>query len=571
MYTKKNTYAHLLVFCWVLLFTALSLTTCTRPDLPAELVGKAKEIESLFDNCYDPSLPGGFAVAVIKDGQVVFKDAYGFANNEHEVPFTTHTVSDLASVAKQFTGLAVAMLIQEGKLSPDDDIRRYLPEIPDFGDPITVRHLLYHTSGIRDWVGLVKISGRYMEDVITDDFLMRLVLNQRELNFRPGERIRYSNTGYFLLATIVSRVAEQPFSEWMRHNVFLPLNMSNTQIGYDHRTIIPHRASSYGKDSKGDLRNNTSNLEAYGSSSLFSTLDDMVRWVVNYETRSIGGHDAWDMMLQKGALNSGEAIDYGFGISIHNNGSVLSFGHGGSWGGYLSQVTYYPELRLGYVLMTNRDPSGVYVDDELVRLFLPDTSGAVTEEPAGTPQRMRVAVDARLLDEYAGSYEFFDKVVVIQAGGDHLLVHLPWEAVEFYAESDNKFFRQDFDAQFEFFRNDEGHVDRLVYHFRGSPNPPFRRLDEDVSGQSEVAEVLGEYESPELRTRYKVMIKDKRLILWHLQNEEIGLLRLDRDHYLGNKWWCEEIEILRDEDDKVTGFTLTADGGNIQNLLFVKQ
>jgi CubicO group peptidase (beta-lactamase class C family) len=531
---------------------------------------QSSRIRALFDACDRPDTPGGFAAAVIRDGRVLFEGAYGFSNSEHEVPFTTHTVSDLASVAKQFTGFAVATLTQEGKLGLDDDIRRYLPDLPDFGDTITVRHLIYHTSGIRDWVGLVKISGRYDEDVITDDFLMRLLMNQQELNFRPGERFQYSNTGYFLLAKIVSRVTGQPFSEWMRINVFVPLGMTNTQFCDDHRAIIPGRASSYRKGSNGDLQNNTSNLEAYGSSSLFSTLADMVKWVSNYETRSLGGPEVWDVMLQRGVLNDGETVNYGFGISINDDRGVASVGHGGSWGGHLSQVTYYPELRLAYVLMANRDPSGVYVDDDLLRLFLPNMSNQEQAQPAGSIQRTQVEIDPDLLNEYAGTYKFFDNVVRIEARSDHLLVRLPWEAVEFYPESGNKFFRKDFDAQFEFFRGEGSAVDRLVYYFRGSANPPFRKLDWRVSEQSDLADLLGEYYSPELRTCYRLTVSDDRLVMWHLHNEEVGLLRLDRDRYLGDRWWCEEINIVRDENDQITGFTLTADGGNIQRLLFLK-
>lgn len=160
----------------------------------------SSQVEALFDACYKPDIPGGFAAAVIKDGKVLFKKAYGFADSENKVAFTTGTVADFASVAKQFTGYAVAELVQDGKLSLDDDIRRYLPDLPDFGATITIRHLLYHTSGIRDWVGLVKLSGRYMEDVISDDFLWKLVTNQKDLNFKPGQSFQYSNTGYLLLA-----------------------------------------------------------------------------------------------------------------------------------------------------------------------------------------------------------------------------------------------------------------------------------------------------------------------------------------------------------------------------------
>jgi len=550
----------------------LLLLVCP-PDFPGETRPRedlSGQIKALFDTSDTPDTPGGFAAAVIKDGQVLFQGAYGFADSEHKVPFTVQTVSDLASVAKQFTGFAVATLVQQKRLSLDDDIRRYLPELPDFGDTITVRHLLHHTSGIRDWVGLVKLSGRYDEDVITDEFLMRLVLNQKDLNFRPGERFQYSNTGYFLLANIVSRVTGKPFAEWMRDNVFLPLGMTDTFFSDDHRAIVPNRASPYRKYGNGALQNSNSNLEAYGSSSLFSTLADMLKWVSNFETRRLGGPEVWDMMLQRGVLNNGKTVNYGFGLSINGNDGSLNFGHGGSWAGYLSQVTYYPDLHLGYVFMTNRDPSGVYVDEDLLRLFVPDKSVQEQEHPDASIQRTQVEIDPAVLDQYAGTYEFFDNVVKVEAKSDHLLVRLPWETVEFYPESKAKFFRKDFDAQFEFLRNEGGAVDRLVYYFKGAANPPFRKLDWRVPDQSDLADILGEYYSPELRTRYRLMVRDDRLVLWHLHNEEVPLLRVNGDRYLGDTWWCEEIDIVRDDNDRITGFTVTADDGNVQKLLFVK-
>jgi len=206
------------------------------------------QVESLFNVCDKPELPGGFAAALIKDGQVIFKKAYGYANYENKIPFTSSTVMDYASVAKQFTGLAIAQLIKEGKLRLNDDIRLYLPDVPEFGDTITIAHLLYHSSGIRDWVGLVKISGRYMEDVITDEFIMKLVMNQKELNFRSGEKFQYSNTGYFLLANIVSKITGKSFREWTRKNIFRPLQMNDTHFSDDYSEIIMNKADSYKRD-----------------------------------------------------------------------------------------------------------------------------------------------------------------------------------------------------------------------------------------------------------------------------------------------------------------------------------
>jgi len=529
-------------------------------------------IEALFDARDNADMPGGFAAAVIKDGHVLFAKAYGFADSENGVLFTTQTVANYASVAKQFTGYAVAMLVRDGKLSLDDDIRRYLPDLPDFGATITVRHLLYHTSGIRDWWGLVKLCGRYPDDVITEDFMMKLVMNQKELNFKPGDSFQYSNTGYFLLARIVSEVTGTPFREWMRENVFGPLGMNATHFADDYRELIPHRARSYEKDEGGEFRNSTNNMEIYGSSCLLSTLDDMIKWGMNYEPTDPGAIVAWRMMLEKGRLNNKDSIDYGFGISFSNKDGITSYGHGGSCNGFLSQISYYPEQRLTYLLICNRDPSGVYVDDALLRLF----TGRTLEDEKATKEVSSRFTEARidpvLLDDYAGTYLFFsDNVISFENKEGHLVAHLPWESITLYPESENKFFRRDFDAQFEFTRNDIGSVTSVIYWFKGSANPPLRKLNSDVSGDSDAAALCGDYYCPELRTSYRVTTKNNRLTLWHLHNEDVALLKLDRDRYLGDKWWCEKVRILRDESDRIVGFRLDADGGNVQGLRFVRE
>lgn len=531
------------------------------------------QVRALFDSCDNPKIPGGFAAAVIKDGKLVFKGAYGFADSENEVPFTTHTRANYASVAKQFTGYAVAMLVRDGKLNLDDDIKRYLPDLPDFRATITVRHLLYHTSGIRDWWGLVKISGRYMHDVITDDFMMKLVMNQKELNFQPGESFQYSNTGYFLLARIIANVTGESFPEWMEENVFRPLGMNDTHFSDDYSELIPYRARSYEKNESGEFQNSTNNMEIYGSSCLISTLDDMIKWGMNYETTDPGGRHVWNMMLVKGLLNNKDSIDYGFGISFSKKDGITSYGHGGSCNGFLSQISVYPEQRLMYILICNRDPSGVYLDDKLLNVFAAETlnrEDGVEEE--GLTQAAQVEIDPKLLKEYAGTYRFFsDNVVSFEKEDDHLIARLPWESVRLYGESQNKFFRKDFDAQFEFIKDEDGSVSAVVYWFKGAKNPPFRKLKAEVREAEEAAALCGDYYCPELRTSYRIVIENNHLILWHLHNEDVTLVQLDDDRYLGDRWWCEEVRMLRDQSDKVVGFTLDADRGNIQGLRFVKE
>lgn len=533
------------------------------------------KIKAMFDTCYEPDYPGGFAAAAILYGEVVFKGAYGYANFENKDPFTTSTVADYASVAKQFTGFAIAMLVDEGKLSLEDDIRIYLPEVPDFGSTITINHLLHHTSGIRDWVGLVKISGRYEEDVITDDLLMRLVTHQKDLNFKPGDQFQYSNNGYFLLAQIVSRVTHKTFREWTDENIFKPLEMKNTHFNDNFREIIPYRADSY-RNIDGALANFPDNKEGYGSSSLYSTLDDMIRWVQNFKNSKVGNENVWRMMFTKGKLNNGEEINYGFGFTIRMDKDFPVYEHGGSWAGFLSQVTYYPNQDAAYILISNRNPSDVYVDENLFNILLDRNEKEGLEEVKKGVKHNEVEIDSKILQDYAGLYkiewpQFKDKAIKVEVVDGYLVIHMPWEEqYRLYPESDNKFFHKDADIHYSFLRDDKGKVNRLIYHWKGSDNPPFWKLENDVSMYTDINDFYGNYYSDELKTIYNIKNQDGLLVAENIQNGSIQLVQVDRDNYIGDKWWFTSLKVVRNNDDKIIGFKVTADSNNIQNLLFVK-
>jgi CubicO group peptidase (beta-lactamase class C family) len=531
----------------------------------------SKQVEAICDASYRPDVPGGYAIAVIKDGKVEFKKSYGFSNSEHDVPFTSSTVFDFASVAKQFTGFGIAILVEQGRLSLDDDIRKYLPKVADFGEKITIRHLLYHTSGIRDWVGLVKLSGRYKTDVITDDFLMEIVEHQKELNFKPGERFQYSNTGYFLLAQIISRVTNQSFREWTDENIFGPLSMNNTHFSDDYTEIIRGRASSYKRSTSDSFSNNPSNLTAYGSSSLFSTLDDMVKWVMNFEERSIGGDNVWTMMLEKGELNNNESVNYGFGISFGDYQGIRNYGHGGSWGGCVCQLTYFPDQQFGFIFISNRDPSGVYVDNDVFSIYLGDTTTVNISSGSEAITLGEVNLDPNILEEYVGYYMHDSRVIKVEMVNKNLILHLPWESnVRIHAESVDTFFLKNVDVKYSFKRDEEGNVSQLTIH-APSGDFPHGRIDSRVSDCEEIEGFCGEYYSNELRTSYEIKIEDGRLIADHLHNEDVSLIRLDNNHYIGDKWWFSDIELNRDENNEIEGFRLNADQNNIQDLLWTKK
>lgn len=536
---------------------------CQRRDL-------SSRIETLFDGLDQADRPGGFAAAVIEDGQVVFRKAYGYADSEHSIPFTPSTVTDYASVAKQFTGFAVATLVLDGRLRLDDEIRLFLPELRDLGEKVTVGHLLHHTSGLRDWVGLVKLSGRYGGDAITSDFLMKLAVQQTELNFEPGERFQYSNTGYFLLARIVERVTGQAFPQWTREHIFQPLGMNDTHFQDDFRDIVPNRAASYERTDGGRWVNSCNQLESYGSSSLLSTLDDMIKWVANLETRELGSSELWNMMRQPGTLNDGQETGYGFGLSLDRRNGLASIGHGGSWAGNLCQLSYYPEQRIATLLVVNRDPSGFRVDDELMSLLLG------REAPPGPgksrpPERTAGKIAPEVLSEYAGPYLDSGKLMWVERHDDQLVVLFPGaQRVWIHPEARDVFFSKDVDVRISFGRGEDGAVDRMTYRVYGKEYGPLRKVSGRASDFVDAEAFTGDYDCPELRTTYGVVVRDDRLILEHLHNEDVVLQQVGPDTYRGNRWWCTEIRVTRDTGGRVTGFLLDADGNNIRNLRFVR-
>ncbi|UCD24748.1 MAG: beta-lactamase family protein, partial [Gemmatimonadota bacterium] len=229
-----------------LLVSGTAISPCHTQD-PLQL-----QVDSMFHE-YDRTDSPGWAVLVVQDGEVVLSRGYGMANLEHQVPIRPNTVFDIASVSKQFAGMAISMLVERGDISLDDDVRQYIPELADFGHTITIRHLVHHLSGLRDWPGTLAVAGWRMDDVISFDQILTMAFNQDALNFEPGAEYSYSNTGYNILAEVVARVSGQTFREWTDANIFRPLGMTNTHFHDDHTEVVPNRAYGYHRASSGQF------------------------------------------------------------------------------------------------------------------------------------------------------------------------------------------------------------------------------------------------------------------------------------------------------------------------------
>ncbi len=386
------------------------------------LEAKADRVFAKWDR---PDSPGA-ALSVIRDGEIIYKRGYGIANLEYDIPIAPTTVFDIASVSKQFAGFAIATLLHEGKLSLDDDIRMHLPDVPDFGTKITIRHLVHHTSGLRDWVQALVIAGGEMDDVISFKHILKMVRRQKELNFEPGTAFLYSNTGYNLLAEIVQKITGDSFREWTDANIFKPLAMTSTHFHDDHEMIVKNRAYSYLSVKDNGFKNAVNNLTALGSSSLYSTVEDLAKWIMNFDNARIGGQAVIEQMHQRGVLNNGEQISYAFGLDIGEYRALKTVGHGGSWRGFRSHLLCFPDQKFGIVILCNLDTfNPLNLARKIADLYLTDALAPEAPDPDKQPSKRTEteSLSPEQLSEFEGEYytEELDTTYTIGVRGDQLV------------------------------------------------------------------------------------------------------------------------------------------------------
>lgn len=355
--------------------------------------------DQLITSWYDPSHAGA-AVAVVQDGKTIFQRTAGLANAGEGIAITPSTRFDLASVSKQFTAYAVAILADRGQIGLDDDVRSHLPEVPQLGKTVTVRHLLNHTSGLRDWDALFGLMGRTIEDGITTAEILDVVARQKALNFVPGTAQQYSNTGYNLLAEIVARVAREPFSSFVQRNIFAPSGMTAI-ANEDARTSIVGKANSYGRRYPFPHLVSARSTAAAGSSSVYASLRDLTAWATALDHDAAGSAGVAKMTGQPGRLDDGTETDYGFGQWFGDRRGIRTIGHLGLAAGYRISFRRFPERRLSVIYLANDGDDVTYSRAQIIEnLFL-----SVPEEPVQVPDgEYEPAKNAPLTASEAGAF-----------------------------------------------------------------------------------------------------------------------------------------------------------------------
>ena len=312
----------------------------------------AAQVDEVFSRWDRPDSPG-CAIGVYQDGRITYTRGYGLADLEHGAPITPDSVFYAGSVSKQFTAMAAALAIKQGKLGPDDDVRKYVPELPVYGRPITIRHLLHHTSGLRDVNTLMVLAGRRDEDAFDNEAVLRIVSRQKALNFLPGDEYLYSNSGYALLALAIERATGVPFAEYADANIFEPLGMKVSHFHTDLTRLVPGRAWAYDRRADGSFVLNSPQNERAGAGGLFTTVRELARWDENFYDGRVGGPEVIRVLETPGRLNSGTELTYGWGLMAGSYRGVPMIEHSGSLGGYRAHVIRFRPMHTSVAILCN--------------------------------------------------------------------------------------------------------------------------------------------------------------------------------------------------------------------------
>ncbi|HEX9426336.1 MAG TPA: serine hydrolase domain-containing protein, partial [Candidatus Polarisedimenticolia bacterium] len=493
--------------------------------------------------------------------------------------------------SKQFTAASIALLEQQGKLSLDDDLRKYVPEIPAYKRPITLRHLLHHTSGLRDYLDLMTLAGLRTEDVSTDDDALRLLARQKETNFPPGDEHLYCNSGFFLLSIVVKRVTGQPLREFARANIFEPLGMRSTRFHDDHTKIEPGRTTGYQPLEGGGFRIDMSNYEQTGDGSVFTNVEDLARWDANFYDPKVGGAPLLKTLQTRGTLNDGSSIDYALGLYLDDYRGLHRVSHGGSWAGYRAELARFPDQHFSVACLCNlgtASPSGLAM--KVADLYLTDSftkpaadaveaTGGPTPTtgpppvpdsapPAGAVAGAATTPAPEELSKEAGLYRnrATEEIVTVEARGSRLQVSRDGEMIEFEPAGGGRFRGAGGERELEiaFEAGKTNGARRLIFKARrGAPQIFEATVPLELSAQ-QLHAYAGSYWSEEMQVSYALSPEGGRLALAVPNLPKLLLIPTARDIFAAD---ALALRFDRDAASRVKGFRLGA--GRIRNVGFV--
>jgi CubicO group peptidase (beta-lactamase class C family) len=535
------------------LFALAPLTWAATPN-PAD-------IDKLFA-AWDKADSPGLALAVVKDGRIVHSRGYGQASLEYGIAIKPGTIFHAASLSKQFTGFAIQLLAQEGKLSLDDPVKKYVPQLQVEGPPITIRHLLHHTSGLRDQWDLLTLAGLRLEDFITENDILGLVFQQKQLNFQPGEDHLYSNTGYTLLGQIVRRVSGQSLAAFAQERIFTPLGMKSTHFQENYGTVVKNRAYSYARGRDGNWRYLALSYSNTGATSVFTTVEDLALWSANFDQPRAGDAQTVRASLVTGKTNDGRDTSYASGNFVGSYRGVPSIAHTGSDAGYRAYFLRLPQQKLTVMILGNAaDLDAAQLGQRVADLYLADEPGV--QPPRTFPAE--VEVPASDLAAFAGDYEATRGRVVsffVQQGRLFLATGGP--PTPLFSSGANRFFAKTGNMTVDFTASPGNGPSPAAVWKVGGVELAVRRLVRETPSPEVVGACAGDFYSPELRTLYTLETRDGKLLLRYPRGV-MELSAINRDTWIAG-YPLGIITVKRGAAG--TCETLEATTGRVRNLQF---
>lgn len=528
---------------------------------------KTKEVDKLFAP-WDKTTSPGASLAIIQNGEIIYARGYGMAKLEDNLIMTPSKVFDIGSVSKQFTAACVAILALQGKLSLDDDVRKYIPELPVYERPITLRHLIHHTSGLRDYNALLSLAGfRPDADCPTVEEALEIICCQKRLNYPPGKEYSYTNTGYFLLGLIVERISGKSLNQFAQENIFRPLGMKNTLFQDNHNQIIKNRASGYSPEGNG-FRLDMSDWDEVGDGNVYTTVEDLYLWDQAFYNHRLG-RELMDLLHTQGVLNNGQKIDYAFGLVIGTYRGLRTVSHGGAWAGFRAHLLRFPEEKFSVICLANLstfNPGAVSL--KIADIYLADKfTEEVRKEKPQAIKPFPLAVKA--LIEKSGNYKEpkFGMWLTISLEKDKLKAEIGRQQFFLTPVSETTFqtWVDDSQVTLEFGRDEKGRPMAQLTGRGGEKYVFIKATPPPSLDAAALREYEGFYESDELLGAvYQVFLdKDNRLRIKFRNPPEEALKLMARDEFTADGM---NFTFLRQRNKKITGIALSV--GRAANIIF---
>jgi len=527
----------------------------TEVDFSLALNQIEKNVDSML-NGYNEKAPG-ISIGIVSNNKLIYEKQFGLANVEYEIPITYETSFHVASVSKQFTAFAILLLEDEGKLSLDDDIRIYLPEMHNFQDTITIRHLLNHTSGLKDQFNLLRLSGWTLDDVITNEQVLHILFNQKSLNFQPDEKHMYSNSGYTLLAEIVARVSKMSFAEFTNKRIFKPLQMHHSQFVDTEGQIVKNKSISYYKtDStfREDLFNNFS----VGATNLNTTILDLSKWANNFDTKVVGNDSIFKKMHAQTPLNDGSFYGYAGGQFINTYKGFKRIEHSGQDASYQAYLARFPELDLSIIFTnTNGEINGARMVYDIMDICMEPY--LVNKKTSSPEKRLTHKKPIQKATSYLKQFEGYywdegdkysrqikvenDTLKFITQNGKTALVPVDEQEFEMNIK---EYVALSFNADQMIMTLDDGYKIVSDKYIPANYNSKTLR------------EFNGRYYSPELNAYYTFSTDENTLVANHTRLGDFKLNAIKNDYFLGNKGSFLKVVFLRNKLNNVIGFEVSS-------------